>query len=196
MVMAIAATDRSTGRVPKPHGQVVPNPEKRAWYLAMLTETERLIRKVCWTYANASHDQDDLFQEIALRLWNAADSYDPARKLSTWVYRVALNVAVDHWRRNRRKLPMALGLEADQHPSADEPPQASAQLQELRELMDRQPPADRALLMLYLDGNSHQEIGDILGISETNVGTRLSRLRQSMRASVAERSIIHRGSIE
>lgn len=154
-------------------------------FLALLDEHRRPLAKVCWAYGRTQHDRDDLFQDIVARLWVAFGSYDPNRPFLTWMYRVALNVAIDHrrrwqrWGRESTNIDEAMipSLEAGHHD----------QLIELRDLLDRQNDADRALLLLYLEGHSYREIGDVLGVSESNVGTRLNRLKQSMRQS-AQRS--------
>jgi RNA polymerase sigma-70 factor (ECF subfamily) len=153
-------------------------------FLSLVKTYERMLLKVCWAYTCTSHDRDDLFQEIVIRLWSAFGNYDRSRPFSTWMYRVALNVAIDYRRRRQRREIAARPLEGGQDPPypQDEPKQE--QLQELRELLERQNEADRALLLLCLEGNSYREIAEIIGISETNVGTRLNRLKKSLRESV------------
>ena len=129
--------------------------------------------------------REDLFQDIAVRLWSAAGNYDPTRKLSTWLYRVALNVAIDFHRNRRRRRREKLGLDGEREASASgQDPVVAEQLRELHELLEQQSEVDRALLLIHLEGNSHAEIGEVLGISESNVGTRLSRLKKSLRQSV------------
>lgn len=152
-------------------------------FLALLAANRRPLLKVCWAYGYTTHDRDDLFQEIASRLWASFDKYDPARNFSTWMYRVALNVAIDFRRRQRRRAREVAvwddgGVEI-QDAARDDATQT--QLDELRELLERQSEADRALLILCLEGYSHREIGEVLGISESNVGTRLNRLKKSLR---------------
>jgi RNA polymerase sigma factor (sigma-70 family) len=153
-----------------------------SWLLATLESQQRLIHKVCWAYTRTPEDRDDLFQEIALRLLSAGRNYDPTRKLSTWVYRVALNVAIDFHRKRERGRHVVPALDVHREPAA---PEADQQIQELRELMERQDEIDRALLLLYLDGNSYREIGEVLGISESNVGTRLNRLKNKLRQTTS-----------
>jgi RNA polymerase sigma factor (sigma-70 family) len=155
------------------------------WFLSALDSHQRLIHKVCWAYANSPDEREDLFQEIAVRLLSAARNYDPTRKLSTWIYRVALNVAIDFHRKRSRRSRERLGLDGELETASGHDQAVAEQLRELRELLEHQSEADRALLLLHLDGNSHSEIGEVLGISESNVGTRLSRLKQSLRQSVA-----------
>src|SRR5262249_10306066 len=111
-------------------------------------------------------------------------NYDRNRKLSTWLYRVALNVAIDSYRRRRRRSKEQLGFDGDLATSSAHDPIVAERLDGLRALLERQSEVDRALLLLHLEGNSHREIGEILGISESNVGTRLNRLKKSLRDSV------------
>lgn len=156
-------------------------------FLALLDAHRRALLKVCWAYANASHDRDDLLQEIIGRLWSAFPRYDACRVFSTWMYRVALNVAIDFQRRQRRRGSRTGPLDADVADPSPNDPAREHQLLDLRAPLDQQDDADRALLVLYLEGHAHREIGDVLGLSESNVGTRLNRLKQSMRAAALGR---------
>ena len=155
-------------------------------FLSLLESHQRLLLKVCWAYTSTSHDRDDLFQEIVGRLWAAFGKYDRNRKFSTWMYRVALNVAIDLRRRQQRWGRETGSLEDSRAtiPPAAEDSTKQEQLHELRELLEQQSDADRAILLLYLDGNSYREIGEVIGISASNVGTRLNRLKKSLRESV------------
>lgn len=133
-------------------------------------------------------------QEIVGQLWMSFSKYDRSRKFSTWMYRVALNVAIDYQRRLKR-----WGRESGQLDEGGIPVESSEdaeklqQLNDLRELLEQQTDADRALLLLYLEGHSHREIGEVLGMSESNVGTRLNRLKKSLRESVQQPSSPHQG---
>ena len=162
----------------------MPSSVDHEWFLSVLDSHQRLIQKVCWAYANSLDEREDLFQEIVVRLLSAARNYDSARKLSTWVYRVALNVAIDSYRKRRRQGKEHLGFDGDLQPVADQDPVVAEQLGELRDLLERQTEVNRALLLLHLEGNTHREIGEVLGFSESNVGTRLNRLKKSLRKSV------------
>jgi RNA polymerase sigma-70 factor, ECF subfamily len=155
-------------------------------FLSLLESHQRALFKVCWTYGRTSHDRDDLFQEIVGRLWTSFAKYDRSRKFSTWMYRVALNVAIDFRRRQQRWGRETSLDEGGAAVPAEAPDDATKrqQLRELRELLERQRDADRAILLLYLEGHSYREIGEVLGTSESNVGTRLNRLKISLRQSV------------
>ncbi|HQR08332.1 MAG TPA: sigma-70 family RNA polymerase sigma factor [Gemmatales bacterium] len=155
-------------------------------FLSLMESHQRMLFKVCWVYG--ANQRDDLMQEIIVRLWGAFGRYDRNRKFSTWMYRVSLNVAID-FRRRQQRWGRGAGLfdEAGAEAVATSAEEATKmqQLRELHDLLEAQSDADRALLLLYLEGNSYQEIGDVLGITETNVGTRLNRLKKSMRDAVS-----------
>lgn len=158
-------------------------------FLSLVETHQRALLKVCWAYGGTAHDRDDLLQEIVGRLWASFGKYDRGRSFSTWMYRVALNVAIDFQRRRRRWGRESLSLgESGASVLAESPEEATRQQQsrELRDLLEQQNDGDRAMLLLYLEGHSYREIGDVLGISESNVGTRLNRLKQSMRKAVQE----------
>ena len=160
------------------------------YFLSLLQDHRRLLLKVCWVYTNTSHDRDDLLQEIVGQLWKSFSKYDRSRNFSTWMYRVALNVAIDYQRRLRRlgRMNAGLGHDAAEIPAVIDDVTKQDQLRELRDLLNQQDDADRALLLLYLEGHSLREIGEVLGISESNVSTRLYRLKQSLRLSVQKKA--------
>jgi RNA polymerase sigma-70 factor, ECF subfamily len=167
-----------------------PPPSDHDYFLSLLESHQRPLFKVCWAYGRTSHDRDDLFQEIVGQLWTSFGKYDRSRKFSTWMFRVALNVAINFRRRQQRQGretamrdvgSEAAALAIDDATKRDE-------LRELRELLERQSDADRAILLLHLEGHSHREIGEVLGTSESNVGTRLHRVKQSLRQSVQAES--------
>jgi RNA polymerase sigma factor (sigma-70 family) len=150
----------------------------------LLERHRAIVFKVANTYSRHPEDRADLVQEIAAQLWRAWPGYDPARSFTTWMYRVALNVGIDFVRDHARLQRHTVPLDEDLHDMADAHPtdHESAQLLRLLQgFVDRQPPLDRALLLLYLDERPQREIAEILGISETNVSTKIGRLKQRIR---------------
>lgn len=149
----------------------------------LLARHPGIIAKVAASYAFDPEDRADLAQEIRLQLWRAWPGYDRSRPFATWMYRVALNVAISHGRQ-RRAQPAheALGEAHEQLVGADDvDAETRQQLDRLQRAMQALPPLDRALLVLHLDGCSHREIAEVLGISEANAGTRLGRIRERLR---------------
>lgn len=157
-----------------------------AEFVARLDEHRGIVFKVASLYADRDH-RDDLVQEIGLQLWRAYPRYDRERRFSTWMYRVALNTAISfgrtRWARERR----AVGLDEPVVEAMAAPPPAEpdARLDALFAFLRGLPEMDRALVLLHLEDRSHREIAEVLGISETNVGTKLSRIKQAMRRDLA-----------
>jgi RNA polymerase sigma-70 factor (ECF subfamily) len=150
-----------------------------AAFTDLLRRHRGVIHKIAFAYARDREDREDLEQEIAGELWRAWPRYDPARPFSTWMYRVALNVAISGLRR-RGARPVATVPIAD----VDAPAPTDADGADARVLLTAihaEPPLDRALLLLVLEERSQREIADVLGLTETNVATRLSRLKQRLR---------------
>jgi RNA polymerase sigma-70 factor (ECF subfamily) len=173
------------------------NDEARRAFGQMLEAHQGIVFKVARTYCRSREDRRDLEQEIVEQLWRSFRSYDPRRAFATWAYRVALNVAISFARksslRQRHTAPFELADEPLGEPFGGPfgEPFDDAQRDEderivvLKRLFAALEPLDRALLLLYLDEHSHREIAEILGITETNVATKVSRLKQRLRGDLA-----------
>lgn len=146
-----------------------------------------IVRKVAGSYARTAADRADLMQDIVAALWQAWPRYDRQRPFSTWMYRVALNVAVSRVRVESRRNRHHVAFDADMHDvgSNGHDHEGEQSLALLDKAMDSLDAMNRALLMLHLDDRSHREIAEVLGISESNVATRLSRLKERLRKSLA-----------
>jgi RNA polymerase sigma-70 factor (ECF subfamily) len=159
--------------------------DARTGFEALLQRHSGIVFKVANSYARHPEDRADLAQEIAAQLWRAWPRYDPARSATTWMYRVALNVAISHVREQAlRRRHDAVPLDEALHDVADAGGADHEREQHLRLLqafIAGQPPLDRALLLLYLDDRPQREIAEILGISESNVSTKIGRLKQRLR---------------
>ena len=151
-----------------------------------LREHRGLIAKVASVYAGTREDRLDLEQEISVQLWRAFGSYDERRaKFSTWLYRIALNVAISQARRRRddgRLEPLETHhLESM---ASDERPEPYERLQALYGFIGELDALNRALILLYLEDRNYAEIAEILGISETNVATKINRIKQKLRGQM------------
>jgi RNA polymerase sigma-70 factor (ECF subfamily) len=150
---------------------------------ALLQQHRGIVHKVAASYARGAEDRADLIQEIALQLWRAWPTYDATRSFSTWMYRIALNTAITHLRaqaQTDRTVPLddhadtladGFAFNAETH----------ERLHLLQRFMQTLGPLDRALLLLWLEENSGREMADVLGISESNVTTRMGRIKQRLR---------------
>lgn len=136
-------------------------------------------RAYCWTPA----DRDDLVQDILAQAWRAFPGYDASRPFSTWLYRVALNVAISWLRRHAPRRRVTVPLDVDLHDAAGVPLDAATaeRVRALTAAIHELAPLDRALVLLYLDDHPHREIAAVLGITESNVATKLHRLKQRLR---------------
>ena len=141
-----------------------------------------MIYRVVMVYAFDRASQEDLFQEIAAALWRSIPKFAGKSKESTWIYRVALNTAIDQLRAEKRR-PNTQVYEDSEHWVDLEEPHES--MNQLYEGMRRLPGVDRSLLLLYLDGNSYAEIGEILGISTNGVGVKLIRAKEKLKSAMS-----------
>jgi RNA polymerase sigma-70 factor (ECF subfamily) len=159
------------------------NAETRAEFTALLEEHRRLVAKVANTYARGAADAEDLAQEIAAQVWRAFPGYDRSRRFSTWMYRIALNVAISWLRAEGPRQRNFVPYDAAQHERASEPaPDDTDERQRiLRGFIDSQDPLNRAVLLLYLEERSYAEMSEILGVSETNLTTKVGRLKERLR---------------
>jgi RNA polymerase sigma-70 factor (ECF subfamily) len=142
-----------------------------------------ILIKVAATYSQHADDRADLVQDIALQLWRAWPRYERDRPFSTWMYRVALNVAITRQRSERlRRDHESLDVEHEDVIGAlDVDVEARDQLELVQRAMQSLGQVDRALLLLQLEGFSQSETADVLGTSEGNVATRLNRIRNHLR---------------
>lgn len=147
----------------------------------LLREHRAILFKVAAVYAHDMEDRHDLAQEIALQVWRSFASYDVSRPFSTWMYRVALNVGLSHARRRSERMQPLDDALADTLGGGTPIDQPDERVAWLMRAIGALPPLDRALVMLHLDELSYAEIASVLGIAESNVGTRLNRIRQRWR---------------
>jgi RNA polymerase sigma-70 factor (ECF subfamily) len=160
----------------------------QARFEALLNRHAGMVHKVASIYCRDIEDRRDLAQEICAQLWRAYPTYDEGRSFSTWMYRVALNVAISHrrnsMRRDRYFSPLDdAALIAIPDPGRHEP---DDRVRELYRVIHQLGDLDRALILLYLEGRNYRESAEVLGISETNVATKLNRLKHRLRKELAD----------
>jgi RNA polymerase sigma-70 factor, ECF subfamily len=154
-------------------------------FVARIEQHAGIVRKVAMTYSRNAADRRDLEQEIVAQLWKAFPGYDSRRPFATWMYRVALNVAISIARGQRWHETEAAPLDDGDIAALDDGADTAERERGVAELMTFIASLDelnRALILLYLEGQSYAEIADVLGISETNVATKINRAKQTLRA--------------
>ena len=155
-------------------------------FLNLVLEHRKIIYKICHAYCRDPEDKKDLEQEIILQLWHSADKYDDQYKASTWIYRIALNVAISFLRRetSRKKRISPVDQEIIELVEDDrESEEQTANIQLLYQFINQLDELNRALILLYLEDHPHRDIAEILGISESNVATKISRIKQQLKKS-------------
>ncbi len=157
-----------------------------AEFVAALHDYQPLVRRVCRLYCQDADDRQDLFQEIVLQLWRAWPRYvpQPDAKLSTWLYRIALNVAISNLRQRTRR-PAAVGLEGEEAAYLMQPLDSGAyepeEMAALYRAIDRLSDVDKAFVLLYLEDRPYDEMADILGITQNNVRVKMHRVQEKLR---------------
>lgn len=155
----------------------------------LLGQHERIVLKVAGMYCRNAEDRRDLAQEICVQAWRSFGGYDEARSFSTWMYRIALNVAISHVRSAGLRERHAVPLDEDAHDIADDsaqPRESDERVRALHAFIGQLGALDRALMLLYLEERSYAEIADVLGITATNVATKINRLKQRIRSGLSE----------
>jgi RNA polymerase sigma factor (sigma-70 family) len=153
--------------------------QKEKAFEEVVSKNIGLLYKVARSYSNCEEDREDLIQEMILQLWRSIDKYDDTYKLSTWIYRIAMNTAISFLRTD--------SLRKKHHVITDKtfieeiPCGANIELMfEIQRILQSLNKFDRAMLIMHLDGLDYGEIADVLSISASNVATRISRLKQHL----------------
>lgn len=147
----------------------------------LVKDNELLIRKVCSMYAYTQTNREDLFQEIVIQLWKAFPRFRGESKLSTWLYRVAINTSISGLRKKKDFIhsyePAALpaGVADTSDTAAEE------QLQQLYRAIGQLSEIEKAIVMLYLEERSYQEMEEVLGISQGNLRVKMNRIKNKLR---------------
>lgn len=145
-----------------------------------LRQHQMLLFKVVRAYAFTPADQDDLFQEIVIQVWRSIPGFQEQSSLSTWLYRVSLNTALTWTRRERKHQAGRQPLDHATHLLQERAKPIDERLAWLYEEITRLHEVDRSLMLLLLDGFSYKEMSAILGITESNVGVKINRIKKHL----------------
>ncbi|PSL45567.1 RNA polymerase sigma-70 factor (ECF subfamily) [Chitinophaga niastensis] len=151
--------------------------EQHHIYEKWLGQHKALIFKIVRAYAFSAMDQDDLFQEIIIQIWHSIPSFRHEASVTTWLYRISLNTAIK-WTRKERKYYHADNLDNVQHILQEHSIQMDERLIWLYEEIYKLDAIDRSITLLLLDGFSYKDIAGILGITESNVGVKINRIKK------------------
>jgi len=147
-----------------------------------VSEHKSLLYKVCRIYAYTEADREDLFQEIVIQLWKAFPRFKGDAKFSTWLYRVAINTAITGLRKKKDFITSVepSGL-PDRLSDASPDPVAEEQLEQLYTAIGQLSQVEKAIVMLYMEEHSYEEMEDILGISQGTLRVRMNRIKEKLR---------------
>jgi RNA polymerase sigma-70 factor (ECF subfamily) len=156
-------------------------------FVRQVEANQGIIQKICRLYGQTHRDREDLFQEIVVQLWKGVSKFRGQSKFSTWLYRVALNTAISDFRQKKKSLSVSetevdsLEIKSDFgdiNSGADKQELLNALYDAIGQLAE----IDKALVMLYLENKSYEEMEDILGIKENNLRVKMNRIKEKLRS--------------
>jgi RNA polymerase sigma-70 factor (ECF subfamily) len=144
-------------------------------FTSIISAQQSILHKICRVYRDTPEDREDLFQEMVYQLWKSYPTYQKKAKITTWIYRVALNTALTKYRKKQITTEPIVSSETKvsevpEHPERERLYRAIAMLNE----------ADKAIITLYLDDYRYEEIADILGLTTSHVGVKLHRIKEKL----------------
>jgi len=144
----------------------------------LVHEHRSTIYTVCYMFADGADEADDMFQEILINLWQGLPNFRGDSSMKTWVYRISLNtcISIDRKKRSRHTVPLSMDINLYEDTDAD-----SRQVQQLRSRISLLRPFDRAIVLLWLENMSYEEIGAVMGISAKNVSVKLYRIKEELK---------------
>ena len=161
--------------------------EQHRLFEGIIDQHKGIMFKVARAYCPDDEDRQDLIQEIMIQIWQSMDKYNHKYTMSTWLYRVALNVAISFYRKSSTRAKRLSGIK-DQMAVAtlDDSSEKEKHLNLLEQFISELKEIDKALMLLYLEDKSHIEIAEILGISVSNVGTKIGRIKGQLKTRFSQ----------
>lgn len=153
----------------------------------VIEQHKGILFKIARSYCQNADDREDLMQETMIQIWQSLQKYNGQAKMSTWLYRIALNVAISFYRKNstRAKKYTVLTVQQDKILITDNS-EEEFKLNQLQKFISELKEIDKAIMILYLEDKSHLEISEILGMSITNVGTKIGRIKENLKKRFTE----------
>ena len=147
-------------------------------FAKLVKEQKSTIYTVCYMFSKDQDEVNDLFQEILINLWNGFEKFEGRSNIRTWVYRISLNTCISQDRKKKKHKSVPLSMDIDLFNDSDED---SRQVEMLRSRINKLGPFDRAIILLWLENMSYEEIGQVVGISTKNVSVRLFRIKEQLK---------------
>ena len=147
-------------------------------FAQMVREHKSTIYTVCFMFSKDSDEVSDLFQEILINLWKGYESFQNRSSVNTWIWKVSFNTCISYERKKQKRATLPLTMDINLFEDKDED---SRQIRLLYDRIHRLKPFDRAIVLLWLENMSYEEIGAIVGISTKNVSVRLYRIKEELK---------------
>ncbi len=149
-------------------------------FTSLITEHSNIIYKVCYFYTTDDYTIEELFQESVINLWKAYPKFRGDCKVTTWIYRISVNTCISYLRKSfSRPATVTLSFKQDEMAATDD--NRNEYLKEMYGMINQLGKLERALILLWLEERSYQEISEILGISKANVGVKLNRVKEKLK---------------
>jgi len=153
-------------------------------FVALIKENQGLIYKVTKLYTNSKEDAEDLYQDIVYQLWKSLGTFRNESKISTWIYRIALNASITHLRKEKRKGSQLAVTEELLNKEDTKDNLQEEQFETMYAYLKKLNEVEKGIIFLYLEGKSYDEIAAITGFTASTVGTRPSRIKQKISADI------------
>jgi RNA polymerase sigma-70 factor (ECF subfamily) len=156
--------------------------ELQKLFQEIIKQHKGILFKVSRAYCPVEEDRQDLIQEILIQVWQSLHKYNNQCKVSTWVYRISLNVSISFYRKNLNRTTKFTEMnEQNIQITTDDKTETEQELNLLEQFISELKEIDKAIMVLYLEDKSHFEIAEILGMSVTNVGTKIGRIKEKLK---------------
>lgn len=175
--------------------------KKEERFKQIIEEYERLIQSICGHYTQNSEDRKDMYQEILVNIWKSLDSFRGDSKISTWIYRVAVNTALNSSGKSYRYMKLHinsddrhLNMLMDNDDELIQKKKEEANLEQLQIQINLLSVIDKAMISLMLEGLSTREIADVIGLTETNVRVKIHRIKEQLKSYFGQ--VEHKTSVK
>jgi RNA polymerase sigma-70 factor (ECF subfamily) len=161
--------------------------QKEEKFIRIIKENEAVIFKITTLYTDNRDDQKDLYQDVVYQLWKSFDSFRAESKISTWMYRIAMNTALTRLKKSKR---MGNSVSMDKvvmQQTENYDPEFEEKLKQLYAHIKQLNILEKGLMLLLLEGKKYEEIAKITGLSPSNVGTRISRIKQKLKQQIIKK---------
>lgn len=154
-------------------------------FKALVANNHLLIYKVCRMYCSTEPDLQDLYQDILVQLWKAFPAFKGESRISTWIYRIAINTSITQFRKTSRK-PIHENINNQMVETIRNPESKQEEVDELNRAIALLADIEKAIILLYLDEFSYKEIAGIIGTTESNIGFKINKIKTKLKATLKQ----------